>query len=74
MVGVQLPRHEKERVVPLTVEEVMRAAEAMPARNRAMVITQAGLGLRIGELLALRVEDVDFLRARSRCSGNQRRG
>src|SRR5262249_27057198 len=29
---------------------------------KAMVITQAGLGLRIGELLALRVQDVDFLR------------
>jgi integrase len=27
-----------------------------------MVLTQAGLGLRIGELLALRVQDVDFLR------------
>ena len=27
-----------------------------------MVVAQAGLGLRIGELLALRVEDVDFLR------------
>src|SRR4051794_41887434 len=34
----------------------------MPARNRAMVVAQAGLGLRIGELLALRVQDVDFLR------------
>jgi integrase len=33
----------------------------MPVRYRAMVITQAGLGLRVGELLALRVEDVDFL-------------
>ena len=27
-----------------------------------MVLTQAGLGLRIGELLALRAQDVDFLR------------
>ena len=27
-----------------------------------MVIAQAGLGLRLGELLALRLEDVDFLR------------
>src|SRR5215218_9401579 len=31
-----------------------------------MVITQAGLGLRLGELLALRVEDVDFLRRTAR--------
>ena len=27
-----------------------------------MIIIQAGLGLRIAELLALRLEDVDFLR------------
>ncbi|MGH3603662.1 MAG: site-specific integrase [Pseudonocardiaceae bacterium] len=27
-----------------------------------MIVTQAGLGLRIGELLALRIVDVDFLR------------
>ena len=27
-----------------------------------MVITQAGLGLRVAELLGLRVRDVDFLR------------
>jgi integrase len=41
-------------------------ADAMPARNRAMVLTQAGLGLRIGELLALRREDVNFLRRTAR--------
>jgi len=62
VVRVALPRHERARVVPLTVEQVQALAHAMPARNKAMVITQAGLGLRIGELLALRLEDVDFLR------------
>ena len=36
--------------------------DAIPDRNKAMVITQAGLGLRLGELLALRQEDVDFMR------------
>jgi integrase len=45
----------------LTVEQVGKLATSMPKRNQAMVITQAGLGLRIGELLALRVVDVDFL-------------
>lgn len=48
--------------MPLTVEQVAALANAMPARYRSMVITQAGLGLRIGELLGLRVGDVDFLR------------
>jgi integrase len=59
---IALPRVERPRVVPLTVAQVAALANAMPDRYRAMVITQAGLGLRIGELLGLRVEDVDFLR------------
>jgi len=59
---VTLPRHEQERVVPLSVAQVRALADAMVPRYRAMVLTQAGLGLRIGELLALRVEDLDFLR------------
>lgn len=61
-VRVALPRAEQERVVPLTVDQVRALADAMVPKYRAMVLTQAGLGLRIGELLALRVEDVDFLR------------
>ncbi len=62
---VTLPA-EKERVIPLTVAQVRALAEAMPDRCRAMVLTQAGLGLRIGELLALRAQDVDFLRRTTR--------
>ena len=58
---LSLPRSERARIVPLTVPEVRDLADAMPGRCRAMVITQAGLGLRVAELLALRVEDVDFL-------------
>src|SRR4051812_14862756 len=62
VVKVQLPRHERPRVVPLSVGQGQALADAMPARYRAMVLTQAGLGLRVGELLALRVDNVDFLR------------
>jgi integrase len=61
-VRIALPRHEQERIIPLTVEQVQALAAAMRPKYRAMVIAQAGLGLRLGELLALRVEDVDFLR------------
>jgi site-specific recombinase XerD len=60
--GISLPKHERPRVLPLTVAQVRQLAEAAAPRCRAMVIAQAGLGLRIGELLALRIEDVDFLR------------
>jgi integrase len=62
VVRVQLPRHERARVVPLSVAQVQALCDAVSERYRAMIITQAGLGLRIGELLALRVENVDFLR------------
>jgi integrase len=62
VVRITLPRYERPRVVPLTVEQVQALADAMPEQHRAAVVAQAGLGLRIGELLALRVEDVDFLR------------
>jgi len=57
-----LPRVERERVVPLTVAQVAAIVDAVGDLYKAMVITQAGLGLRLGELLALRTCDIDFLR------------
>jgi integrase len=57
-VRLSLPSARRERLVPLTVDQVRQLAAAVPPRNRAMVIAQAGMGLRIGELLALREEDV----------------
>lgn len=59
---ITLPRVERERIVPLTIEQVGTVVDEIGDRYRAMIVAQAGLGLRIGELLALRVEDVDFLR------------
>jgi hypothetical protein len=57
-----LPSTHRKRVVPLTVDQVRALAAVMAPRYWAMVIAQAALGLRLGELLALRVDDVDFLR------------
>jgi integrase len=57
-----LPSMHRERVVPLTVDQVRALAAVMAPHYWAMVIAQAALGLRLGELLALRVDDVDFLR------------
>ena len=59
---VKVPKIADAEVVPPTVEEVAAAIEAAPERYRAAVILLAGSGLRIGELLGLRVSDVDFLR------------
>jgi integrase len=62
VIRLSLPATHRERVVPLSVAQVLALADSMPVRNRSMVIAQAGLGLRIGELLSLRVQDVDFMR------------
>jgi integrase len=62
VVRVSMPTASRTRIVPLTVGQVLALADAMAPRYRALVLVQAGLGLRIGELLGLRVADIDFLR------------
>lgn len=53
---------DRRDLVPLTVTQVSAWADHATPRVRGMILTQAGLGLRISELRALRVADVDFLR------------
>lgn len=59
---MSLPRKEKPDIVPLTVAQVQAWADCADPRVRPMILAQAGPGLRVSELRALRVEDVDFLR------------
>lgn len=47
---VKLPRIEPKKVVPLTVEEVWRLVDTVPARYRALVLAAAGTGLRQGSI------------------------
>ena len=61
-VGVKLPRVDRPRVQPLELDQVLALAEAMPERARAAVLFAAGSGLRMGEVLGLTVDRVDFLR------------
>jgi integrase len=42
------------------VDQVHRLAELRPARLSAAVYVVAGCGLRLGELLGLKAEDIDF--------------
>ena len=58
---IKLPKDDKGEIVPLTLVQV-RSLEAGMGSLGAAVITLAGSGLRIGELLGLEVSDVDFLR------------
>ena len=71
-VDLSLPSTAPEELVPLTVEQVRLLADAVPARNRAMVIAQAGLGLRIAELLGLRIGDVQLRTVRDRLPARAR--
>ena len=59
---LSMPREPMVKVVPLTVEQVQAWADRADPRIKAMITTQAGLGPRIGELKALRLETVDFMR------------
>ncbi len=57
-----LPRVPKAEQRFLSVDEVRRLTEATRPAYRSMVAVGVARGLRIGELVALRVEDFDFLR------------
>jgi integrase len=61
-VGVRLPKIDRPRVQPLELEQVQALAAVMPARAAASVLFAAGSGLRMGEVLGLTVDRVDFLR------------
>lgn len=47
-----------------TVEDVRRLVAEVPDRDRALILTMAIGGLRIGEAIALRVSRIDFRRGR----------
>lgn len=64
--GVRLPRRPGELVVPMSVAEVTRLAEAIDDRYRGLVLLAAGTGLRQGEAFGLTLDRVDFLRRQLR--------
>jgi integrase len=68
--GVQnLPRKSARRHVYLSAEDVRRLADESGER-RTLVLVLAYCGLRWGEAVALRVQDVEFLRRRITVSQN----
>ena len=59
---IRLPKDHDDEVEIPTVDQVSAVAAAIGDEWQALVITLAGSGLRVGELLGLEVGDVDFLR------------
>lgn len=62
--GVQRPTRKTKRAVPLDPGTVEALAEAIDPRYRPAVLLGAYAGLRAGEIGGLRIQDVDFARAR----------
>ncbi|MDX2344866.1 MAG: tyrosine-type recombinase/integrase, partial [Acidimicrobiia bacterium] len=56
---VQLPKIQRNEPTAFTVEEVMRLADTIDPRYRALVLIGAFGGLRIGELAGLQLGDFD---------------
>lgn len=59
---IKLPRNDRDERRFLSPTEVEQLAIAMKDRYRLVVLTGAYTGLRFGELAALRLDDLDFLR------------
>jgi integrase len=64
--GIDLPKVERREPRTLSAEELDRLVVAMPDRYRALVLVAAYSSLRWSELVALRVDRVDFMRNRIR--------
>jgi integrase len=59
--GLKLPRITREEIDPLTEEEARRLLETVRgARLEALYVLALSTGMRLGELLALKWEDVDL--------------
>ena len=62
--GIALPKVEREEMAFLEPGQVATLAEVIDSRFRAMVLTAAYGGLRLGEMGALRRSRIDLLRGR----------
>ncbi|GAC1545915.1 MAG: site-specific integrase [Acidimicrobiales bacterium] len=59
---IALPKVRPPDRQPLTAKELLRLADAVDARYRALVLVGGVLGLRWGESIGLRLCDIDFMR------------
>jgi integrase len=65
-----LPKRERTEKHYLTASQVETLSETIDQRYRTLILTASYTGLRIGELTALKVSDVDFLRRTIRVTTN----
>jgi len=60
--GIRLPKIERVERVPATSDAIEKLSLSLPDEYRAVAFVGGDAGLRIGEMLALRWEDVDLSR------------
>ncbi len=58
--AVRLPKRVHQREEPLTKELLLRIFNNVPAKLRTIILVTTASGMRIGELIQLKVSDVDF--------------
>jgi len=58
--SVRLPKRVQQREEPLTKEIILRLLDNVPAKLRTIILVATASGMRIGELVQLRLSDVDF--------------
>lgn len=61
-VDINLPKVQRKRISPLTVEQVAALIDAAPAPYRALIHFCAGTGARAREAFGVTVDRVDFMR------------
>ena len=58
--AVKLPKRVHQREEPLTKELLLRIFNNVPAKLRTIILVATASGMRIGELIQLKLSDVDF--------------
>ena len=58
--NVRLPKAIREREEPLTKEIIVRILQVLPLKMRAVSLVAIASGMRIGEIVQLKISDIDF--------------
>jgi len=58
--NVRLPKGIREREEPLTKETIIRVLHVLPLKIQAAVLVAVASGMRIGEIVQLKISDIDF--------------
>ncbi len=58
--NVRLPKEIREREEPLTKDLIVRILQVLPLKMRAVSLVAIASGMRIGEIVQLKISDIDF--------------